>query len=122
MIVQAASPQGLDAHSAVTRGERPLVGFPSNRNTLRVRQLADRLVCDVALSPRAFLVVLAAVFGPALTLLLASAPRGLNPHLPLFIKLVLWATTGGMWLLLFTTLFSPRRLEVLRSTGDILWF
>jgi hypothetical protein len=122
MIVQAASLQGHDARAVVARRQKPLVGFPSNRNTIRVRQQADRLVCDVAPSTRVFLLAFAVALGPGLTLLLVAAPHGLNPHIPLFIKLVLWVTAGGMWLLLVRTLVSTQRLEVLQSTGDILWF
>jgi hypothetical protein len=123
MTLLAASLHGPPATRAVLRrGSKPLVGFPSNRNTLRVQQRADRLVCDVAPGTRAFLLIFAVAFGPVLTLLLVVAPRGFNSHIPLFIELALWAAAGGMWLLLLHTLVSKPRLEVLQSTGDILWF
>jgi hypothetical protein len=104
------------------RGGAPLVGFPSNGNTVRLRRDGGRLICDVAPASRLFLTALAAAFGPGLTLLLIVQPRGWNSHMPLFIKAVVILASAGAWLLLMRTLFFSPRVEVQTASGEVRCF
>lgn len=94
------------------RGLSPLVGLPSQRNTLKVTELAHRMRVELNLESRLLLLVAGVLFGPGLATLLATYPERFA-EMPLLIGIVLGMACVGMTAFLIRTMFRRPRIDVL---------
>jgi hypothetical protein len=103
--------------------DKPFIGMPGSVKSVEVSREDDRIVCYQA--QRTFWVVQVTLF--LLGLLAAyytwtfwATGEGLDA--PMYLRILVPLLAPALWLPFVRNLLGPPRVEILRSTGDILFF
>lgn len=96
-----------------------MVGYLSDSNCIKVVHKHDRIVCCVTKSTSWFFLLAGVALGPYLTVLWYTGKFAQNP-VWILIAIAFFSLVG--WGMLFKVLLGHPRIEMPRSTGDLLFF
>jgi hypothetical protein len=103
--------------------DKPFVGMPGSEKSVSISRQSDRIVCSLARHTFWFVQSILLLFG----ILSAYISWGFwataeGADAPLYFRIFTPAFTLILWLVLFRNLLGPPRVEILLSTGDLLFF
>lgn len=104
--------------------DKPFVGMPGSEKTVEISRESDRIVCRLAPHTLLFTEIVVFLFG--LIAAYASwnfwAPGGAGTKAPLVFRIVISCFTLLIWFIFFRNLLGTPRIEILLSSGDLLFF
>jgi len=103
--------------------DKPFVGMPGSERSVEISRESDRLVCYLARHTLWFVQAILFLFGLLLTYISwtfwATAE---GSEAPLYFRIFAPCFALVLWMLFVRNLLGPPRIEILLSTGDLLFF
>ena len=103
--------------------DKPFVGMPGSERSVEISRQSDRIVCYLARHTFWFVQAILFLFGLLSTYISwtfwATAE---GAEAPLYFRIVALPFTLILWMLFFRNLLGQPRIEILLSTGELLFF